>query len=193
MTPPTRRVGRSPVRDRIPGFDAVLAASRWELLLATGGDRDLAVDTGRGTALTGTNRGCQRPAYPCEPISLMLGLMSMNRLTVAYCALFVLAVSGCGGTASNVAGSNDTYPYKFSFQNDTAKPVQGVGCPHCGTGHALSSGASWETDFAGGVDEVTFQRDGVAVGCVHFVNGALPDKGPGRGVVKVSDNIPCRS
>jgi hypothetical protein len=89
-------------------------------------------------------------------------------------------------------GSSD-HPYKVSFVNDTELQVEVVGCPDCGAGHVVAVGQSWNTSLKGGAEDVIFRSGGVKVGCVHFINGALPEKGDPPSVIRVASYSPCRS
>jgi len=87
--------------------------------------------------------------------------------------------------------SASALPYQVRFVNDTTTSVVIVGCPDCGTGHELNAGLTWLTAEAGGQTDITFTHGGSVTGCVHLVNGVLPDRPVPPSVIKISRYSPC--
>ena len=107
---------------------------------------------------------------------------------------FVL-LGGCASTAPPsarpTAQAATTPAYEVRFVNDTTIAVVIVGCQGCGIGHEVNSGETWLTAVGGGGTEVTFAHEGSLRGCVHFVNGALPDGSQTPSEIEISHYSPC--
>ena len=109
--------------------------------------------------------------------------------------LALVLVGGCGSTAPPSGRPTEqaatTPPYEVRFVNDTTTSVAIVGCQGCGIGHEVNSGQTWLTVVGGGETDVTFTHGGSLTGCVHFVNGALPDGSQTPSAIDISRYSPC--
>jgi hypothetical protein len=109
--------------------------------------------------------------------------------------LALVLLGGCASTARPSARSTGhaatTPAYEVRFVNDTTTSVAVVGCQACGIGHEVNSGQTWLTAVGGGGTEVTFTHGGSLTGCVHFVNGALPDGSQTPSAIEISRYSPC--
>jgi hypothetical protein len=131
---------------------------------------------------------------PKEPTSRWVRPMCV-KACISMSMLALVLLGGCASPtppAARPAGqAATTPPYEVRFVNDTTTSVLVVGCPGCGIGHELNSGQTWLTAVGGGETEVTFTHGGSLTGCVHFVNGALPDGSQTPSAIDISRYSPC--
>ena len=131
---------------------------------------------------------------PKEPTARWLRPMCVKvRIPMSLLALVLLG--GCASTAPQSArptGQAATTPaYEVRFVNDTTTSVAILGCQGCGIRHEVNSGQTWLTAVGGGRTDVSFKHAGSLTGCVHFVNGALPDGSQTPSAIEISRYSPC--